>query len=1420
MGFNIRVRNKNKYKVKLKSLFKKLFGGLNLVLLLVVVFGFAGNLGGGLKVEAAVKAVKETTYNDLNEAAKNGATGCSQPDFVGGRKNYGGVFCEATPANTSSGFPAALTSGNLIDGCKPTPNVKGEESCSVGGKNYTICKIINPELGYCSGAVSDSGTTKPGDTTVVTSKSYVDTKAAIRCEVDASDIKITSDIRVGFNYALKNCINTNTGQSVSNTVFSCVAWAQRGDVKPDNTIDPNNIKFGCLGGDQSKYLQFDNTNSSSESMQVWDGGDCYVFMTPTGSACIKKAEVAVVCDGAGLGLLPGSIQRTVFGIVTGSLTCNTPGSIDAFRASKDFFKDTISGPQGIAGVSGGTLSDDCKKAKDVATKKTPPAKEFTCNNGQKFTIDDTGKVTAPDGTVYDANGNKVNTSVSDGKNLAQKAADGIADFIIKVASIALAIVLYIFTIIGLIILFFFGVFVLWLLDINPASLSFVEVAQKPWGLLASVGNILILGAFMYVGFGYMMGIANMKKNLGDFLMKIIYYAMLLNFTLLGAATIVNVGYGVGNLIKYAYASSTSKEDVNQQLMGNIIGPIGRISYLRCPDKESPECNFQATEKINVLGQATGKNPVAGITSFWKDSGTALAGAVAEGVTLIMILFAIYVFWKALYVVFYRVVALWMLMILSPIALASYFSPVDEWKSIGKTMFDKFWKLVLFYPAFIFALVLVNTMSGAFLKAIGTTPTTATATTAASSSSTATPFSISVFAENISTGSGTDFQKMTVTVLGAGVALMGLWAVTKYFSDSFEADMGKIGGGIKAGYEGAIKGYQGLKKGVHTAFMPMRAAGWAGKGALKKFGVDVDKIGANWEKGNGFQRFGAAVGRTTSNLLTGRTLYDLENKAGMAKKLWDGLDNGEKKVLAGQKARDDVKNSVLLRKLGLGGILDDSGTDAARGLSPDVLKGDEGKKLVNNLIGAQVASAKSSVVADVKDLPDDVVEAKLRAMIDPNTGETKINDDILNDLLDQALKTGNKKVLQMIMSNSEMSKAARGMVSEKRLSEDSMKAVSKEYGSFLDDNRVQINARAKAGQKLYNPTTVEMMDDRFNESYLESLQARIEQGEEDAVERKNNYLASRAQQLGDISKRAYSALYQNYDKDHATHREEDFYDPKMLGGAAASGNKPHGLTHSDYTAAAKAVAGGVSGAHPNMTDAEYNQMITANPELAQIGNKKGMSIADRKKALSQAFSVGKKIHAARASTEGLETQKALLEKIASSAALNAEEELKLGIQHEAQIETDIVNGIMQEYSQAEIDKDADEYRAKNAGSTQREAVQKVKEARKKIAEQSAKAIKQHISSGIDGNPDAHNLVEAELARYMDTSTAGIGQDLANKARDTAQGNGAWASGARSTGQTKAQQMASSGAAATEVARINAEIENLQKEAIKKASKQYP
>ncbi|MFM5956919.1 MAG: hypothetical protein ACKOQ2_07095, partial [Dolichospermum sp.] len=129
------------------------------------------------------------------------------------------------------------------------------------------------------------------------------------------------------------------------------------------------------------------------------------------------------------------------------------------------------------------------------------------------------------------------------------------------------------------------------------------------------------------------------------------------------------------------------------------------SLLRCGDKTA-DCVIYDNKKGGSPNFF--KFPDLG-KAFGSPDG-AIQSAIREGLALIMAGFAIYVFWRVLKVVLFRFVGIWMIMILSPLGLASYFSPIESWQSLGKNMWGKFLKFVLFYPAFIFALILVNLLS--------------------------------------------------------------------------------------------------------------------------------------------------------------------------------------------------------------------------------------------------------------------------------------------------------------------------------------------------------------------------------------------------------------------------------------------------------------------------------------------------------------------------------------------------------------------------------------------------------------------------------------------------------------------------------------------------------------------------------------
>lgn len=969
-----------------------------------------------IKAEAAVKSGNLVEVDTLGKFPE-GVSGCGERSVK--YEIVPDVGVSYTYLCTSGG------SGNLyyqVDNCTT-------EGCVDGTNKYTDCGDIGIAF-LCRTETPTSA--KPGDTT--NSKSgttLTDQKAGITCDITVTDFKIVNEKKINLNYTLGDC--TKDGAKLPNASFSCIAWVVAGDEKADD------VQFGCAGGDEAKALTFDEGGAL-----VWDSDQCYAFFTASGSTCIKEGEISSACGGTGFGV--SSFNRTLFGLTVGAFPC-AKKDFATFKAANPILSDIVSGPDGITGNGGGTLSDDCKGARDaaIADKK----KEFTCNNGQKYTIDDKGQVVAPDGvTKYDSSGNKIQTSTSDGKTTVDKAVDATADlgkFIWQIAAGIFATLLFYINGIVFAVLYFFGAIVLFFLSINPAAGSAFDVASKPWGILVGVANAIILASFMYVGFGYLLGVESLKKNLGEFIQKIIYYAILLNFTLSGAATLVNIGYGMGNLIKVSYAGTTNGQELNYALSGNLLNSIGKVSLIRCGNQGVKDCV--------VYDNKTGKpdffksNNLGGIFGKPESAGEAV---IREGISLVMAGFAIYVFWRVLKIVVFRFVGIWMIMILSPLGLASYFSPVESWQSLGKEMWDKFIKFVLFYPAFIFALILVNLLSGTF-----------------SSKYTA----IDSKVVGAGTSATESLLNSTSVILGAVVSMTALYYVTKYFADSFDADMGKVVEAAGKGWEGTKKGFSGALKvgqvGHRAVTAPLRVIGKPMLNATAK-ALGQEELLKKFQSSGG--------GRMLGNLLTGKTLYNMEANAKAAKRVWDGYRNRDKQEIENEMGKQDVYASATMRKMGLGGFLDATDDDPLKG----TLREDLEDKYVSEVASGKGDDRKNAVVKGVSRTSKEMTHA-LRGMT--KRGQTS---EAFPEIYEQALKEGNTEVLQMIAHDKKLAQAAR--TAYKDLSSDARKVVSEKYGNFLEkpDQR-NLNARGKASNEQYTPSNVEVMDDDFADAYLKNLE---------------------------------------------------------------------------------------------------------------------------------------------------------------------------------------------------------------------------------------------------------------------------------------------------------------------------------------------
>jgi hypothetical protein len=430
-------------------------------------------------------------------------------------------------------------------------------------------------------------------------------------------------------------------------------------------------------------------------------------------------------------------------------------------------------------------------------------REFTCNKWAQF---DGAQPTLADLDGSSESGDIETTNANDPS---EKDEDNIFEFLFKIVMVIVASLLYVLSFAVLVILFMVSWFVLVLLGINPAGGEFLGAIQPAWGAVVGLANLLVLAAFMYIGFAYLLGLDQVKKNISDFILKIVYYALLLNFTLLGTAAFVNIGYGVGNLIKFAYAGDVSTGGTNRALAGDITESIGRISYIRCGNEFSngDECEVDANPIAEGF-ERTGNL----ISLFAGDLADALVAVVSEALVIVAGAFALYVMFRVFKIVLLRLIGLIFIMILSPIGLASYFSPVDSWKEVGKQMLQRLWQFVAFYPAFIMALILVNLISGSFADIIYEADSTAEITQSLNADFQAPTTSSDSTEDNQATVGvvrtetlQNTFTRSIQVLLVLSLSLGGLWAVTEYFVKKFEEDLKKVTDGIQKAWENTKKG---------------------------------------------------------------------------------------------------------------------------------------------------------------------------------------------------------------------------------------------------------------------------------------------------------------------------------------------------------------------------------------------------------------------------------------------------------------------------------------------------------------------------------------------------------------------------------------------------------------------------------------
>ena len=253
-----------------------------------------------------------------------------------------------------------------------------------------------------------------------------------------------------------------------------------------------------------------------------------------------------------------------------------------------------------------------------------------------FTIDDKGnQIGIINQTVVDE-AKKISTNTeakatnqtNEQKNPINEGLGALFNIILTVISFIILALTYFAGWLAIGALWILGYLFLIFLRINPAGANFIAVAVDPWRIVVGIANMFVLSTFIFVGFGYILDIAKLKVKIEDFLLKIIVFTLILNFTLLGSASIVNVTQGIGEIMVGAYSiGETDPQKANFALINGLIEGMSRASVLRCGnlewaldgnDKPSPKPPTPAlkpgqTAPPSASESATGKDCDFGIT---------------------------------------------------------------------------------------------------------------------------------------------------------------------------------------------------------------------------------------------------------------------------------------------------------------------------------------------------------------------------------------------------------------------------------------------------------------------------------------------------------------------------------------------------------------------------------------------------------------------------------------------------------------------------------------------------------------------------------------------------------------------------------------------------------------------------------------
>jgi hypothetical protein len=222
---------------------------------------------------------------------------------------------------------------------------------------------------------------------------------------------------------------------------------------------------------------------------------------------------------------------------------------------------------------------------------------------------------------------------------------------------------------------FLDFFIYYSVNSSSYSGSFVETG---WGIIRDIANIFFIIALIYVAIKTVLSlsIANNKKLVG----WIIIMALLINFSLFVTKAVID------------------SSNILAKIFYNNITPVGKNGETLDPS--------DGGEKSISLGLISSYNPQKIITrDVYKTEGAGIFSFVTI-ILMFVTLYTAYVFFAVAILFLARVVSLWMAMIFSPLAFASYTLDIDIPGFGHRKWWTELFKNAFLAPVFIFFLYII------------------------------------------------------------------------------------------------------------------------------------------------------------------------------------------------------------------------------------------------------------------------------------------------------------------------------------------------------------------------------------------------------------------------------------------------------------------------------------------------------------------------------------------------------------------------------------------------------------------------------------------------------------------------------------------------------------------------------------------